>query len=254
MANRLNYTERQTIFNEDCSILLEEQGGFLQVTSQIDVAGYEFPEDAEIVLTAYMNDLEEYISLGRVGNPTGVRNAQLRDFSVSSIMAVKFRIEVISKSGGLLLGSTRRLKIQRPQHDHKDSKKQPLLPFYSDPNMGQLLWKLDFQGETPRVAINGKLPDWNAFHRDERFVATVYPEILRGVARWVLDEFPEDEDMDGHEWVVFFKQMDKNLKEVRDMDDQRQVEWIDELVSGFASKHNLFDKIVKLQDREREME
>ncbi len=249
-----NYTGRVKIPRKHCEILLENDQGRLVVTAGLKLADYEFDQNALIRLFAYEGYTAEGFDLGTVGAQKEIRKEPISVFSVGHIAAVKFRVLVIGE-GGIILGRADALTPTIPGEELKKTGRKSILPFVEDPNLGQRIWKLNFgDGTLPTVAINRHIGDWNAYAKETEFAAIAYPQIIREIASWVLDQELEP-DIPGYEWVVFLKSLgydpyDPESAPISDDDDAKRNEWLDELAIAFANNHRFLESVISLRQDE----
>ena len=242
---RLNYTNREKINREHCEILLESDADTLTVTAGLKTDSYGFPSEALITLVAYQGYTVEPFSLGTVGNQTEIRNQILVQFSSSNMSTVLFRVLVIDPSGKLL-GRADQL---RPVIDGEISPKgrTPILPFSSNKSLGQRIWKINFAANRPEIWINEGISDWNAFARSPLFQSIAYPQIIREIAMWVINEDIE-EDMEAYHWVKFFRSLGYDTRDAPKpgiADDDDRNEWLDDLTEAFCKRHDFLDQLIE---------
>jgi hypothetical protein len=92
------------------------------------------------------------------------------------------------------------------------------------------------------VEINRGVGDWNAFARLEMFVSLVYPELIRAIAQWELDQKREpDEDAP---WTRFLRELGHDPADAPGEDDEIERErWLDTVTASFAVRHELLKRL-----------
>jgi hypothetical protein len=126
-----------------------------------------------------------------------------------------------------------------PDEEKRD--RIPLLLFQASDDLGQRLWRLDLSAE-PTVEINRDVGDWNAFARQEMFVCLVYPELIRAIARWELEQKREPDD--DTPWTRFLRGLGYDPADAPDEEDEIERErWLDNVAGSFAIRHELLKKL-----------
>jgi hypothetical protein len=238
---RLNFTGRKKILRKDVRAEIYSEDGRLELTAKLDHTGdggYEFPDAAQIIIEARIGQTFMRFGLGTVADQVGIQREHLFEFDHTAAGALKLDVRVISPDG-LLLGSAMGIPPVLPDEDKRD--RIPLLPFHASDELGQRLWRLDLSAD-PIVEINRGVGDWNAFARQEIFIALVYPELIRAIAQWELDQKREpDEDAP---WTRFLHELGHDPADAPDENDEIERErWLDTVTASFAVRHELLKKL-----------
>jgi hypothetical protein len=165
----------------------------------------------------------------------------LRDFD--SPEGVLFRVKVVNSADphGLLLAQADQIRPRKSTDE--DENRVSLLPVVPDENMGDEIWRLDFDGQQSLLMVNSTLGDWRARVRDSVFAALVYPAVFRTVLwRILLEEKHHDtEDMDDwrSRWLRFAVSLPGVGDPPGEEDEARIDDWIDIAASAFCRSHNI---------------
>lgn len=247
MKRTFNYTGRLRIDREDVSVTLREDRGKWLFDADLRLADYKFPRNAEVWLEAHRQNLWMQFPWGTISNLKPATNRYLDEFDVPE--GLLFRVRVVQPPGQehhKLLGEADGIPFVKA--GDSDDYRQPLLePCPED--LGELLWKLDFESEPPKLYINRNAqPTWKELARSPYFFSLVYPEVLRGLLTHVLigNEWTEDDDTVEWEtaWMHFAKGLGVQWPPPAAADQKEQcTEWIDEAVSAFARRHLFKSKL-----------
>ena len=244
---RLNFTGRKKILRKDVRAEVSSEDGKLELTAKLNCtgdSGYEFPDDALIIIEARIRQTFMRFRLGTVADQEGIRREHLFEFDATAAGALLLDVRVVAPNG-LLLGSAKGVPPVLPDEDTRD--RIPLLPFHASDELGQRLWRLDLSGD-PIVEINRGVGDWNAFGRQEMFVALVYPELIRAIAQWELDQKREPDE--NAPWTRFLRELGHDPADAPDADDEiHREEWLDDVTGSFAVRHALLEKL-ELEEEE----
>lgn len=248
-TRRVNFTGRKRIERahvptlrvthpDDDSVLLDVQ---------VDLDDLELDPSAVIVLDAYRKSTRERIAMGTVASPLQLAARRLELFSDPH--GIQYRLAVIAPGDagepGVLLGVADRLRAAG--EDDGPTTGRPLLPFRSDPGLGQRVWALDLNGDDPFVRINPSIGPWNDFVRQPTFAALVLPEILGQVVRWLVETRVGDEE-DGPiaDWVEFIDRLGCELPEPGIEPDADEMDvLVDDVAMRFASRYGFVDRLAQ---------
>ena len=153
-------------------------------------------------------------------------------------------MRVTSADGsGLLLAEADAVPLLTGEQTSQE--KVPLLPVKPD-DLGHEVWRLDFSGDRPVLAVNRRIEDWRAFGRNPFFVALVLPEALRQVLIRILciDKHDDTEDPDDwrSRWLMFATTV-LNTPAPPEPRLQPDVEdWIDAAVESFCRRFRMMDR------------
>ena len=241
-TRRFHFTGRQTIAAKDVRIAIEEaaERPVFQV-SELALAPYELPGDASVWVEAYREATCMRFRLGTVSHLC-LEELPLTEFD--TVEAIRFRIKVTSLNPptvGQLLAVADRLTP-----DQGDTGTSALLPVKPDPGLGQQVFRLTFDDE-PILHINDKIADWRDVVRSRRFTSLVFPQVLRMILEHILAEEPLPDVDDPSDWradwlrfVTSFLQMQPFT--VMDQEQELTRTWVEDAVSAFCSRHNMYDE------------
>jgi len=245
MKRTFNYTGRRKIERRDINILIRKEGELLAFDAVLQLTNYKFPGIAQIYVEAYRQNQWMQFSFGTVGAVRPPANRLLTEYAVPE--GLLFRIRVVLPTGSekhKLLGEADQIPFVKA--GTIDDHRRPIItPESAD--LDRLLWKLDLEGEIPRLLVNEKtLPTWRDFARNPLFIALVYPEVLRQTLNRALieDKFTEDDEGDEtanwrQDWVAFARQLGGLGPLPNTNETERRLEWIDDAVNSFARRHDL---------------
>lgn len=241
---RLNYTGRRRITRDRVSlrVVWETDPPVLDIRS-VDLSGLTLQPDAAIVVEAYHQTNYLRLECGTVEAPL-FGTHRLDGFS--GVEGVLFRVKVVGQSGataGRLLAVADRLP---PTSDDEATARVPLLPFRGSDELGHRIWKLDLAGDRPEVVVSSRVGNWRQYAKQPAFVATVYPEVLRQVAGWVVDNADQLAEPDSYValWGRYLAGLDADPRKVSP---EERDDWADEVANSFASRNKLLS-MVELAD------
>ena len=243
VISRVNHTSRKRINKNQCELFVEKGERFLLLTASLDLDWKKYPKDSKIVLEASVKQSFMRFELGTAADPLSLEKEPLTQFSLNSSSRVQFKFKVADPKG-TLLASGLRLKPTRPEEDM--TIKKGILPFEPDDSLGKRIWQLDLLREEPVVLINSDLENWAETVTSPEFVSFVYPEIVRSVARWEVNQ----KRSDGEEsiWADFLKNIGHDPKDAPDQENETELEdWLDDICRTFADNHDLLDLLAKLE-------
>lgn len=236
----LNYTNRKRIRREDARIAIREEKSGACFDASLRLADYKLPGDAHVFVEAYRQTQYMRFDFGQAGAIRIPDDRRLSDFD--SAEGVLFRVKVVAAADphGLLLAEADQIPPRKSTDE--DENRIPLLPVVPDDNLGDEIWRLEFDSQT-LLKVNSALGDWRALARDRVFIALVYPSVFR-VVLWqvlLLEKHHDTEDAD--DWRSRWLRFATGLPGVGDMpsedDEDRIGDWIDSAVSSFCRRHNI---------------
>lgn len=247
----LNYTGRRRLTRNEAHIgLREEPDGRITFDADIQFkGGHALPPDAQVFVEAYRGSSATWMrfAFGTVGKFQPPRDRRLTEFD--SPEGILFRVKVTSFSGqhGLLLAEADKINPRAPE---EQDTRESLLPVRSDPNLEDLIFRLDFS-DKPVLLVNSKLGgDKYDVVKDKTFMALVLPSALEAILVHILliDKHREasgfnDEIIDWHtHWLHFARALVGSV-DPPDIDDEDAVyDWIGNVVSAFCRKHRMLDR------------
>lgn len=259
MISRLNYTGRKRITRQMARITLQESEEGRPVTFDVefDLAGLNLPAEAPVRVEASRSRAMMRFAWGSAGNlvPPPPEERLLTDIPHSP----HFTIMALSPdNSGRLLALGERLQPARPQNPG-----HPLLPLFSDPDLGQEVWRIDFDDESgggPVLKVNRNSDYANSeARRNGVFRSLVLPEALRIVlTRAFIEEDNEPDEVEGvwADWGRFIRTFFKGpFPETQGDDDKDKSpvsNWINECVREFAAnRFKALDYFEKAMERQQ---
>lgn len=243
-VRRLNYTDRQRIAQADVEFILHvATDGTGAFDARLDLSRYEFPSDARVFVEAYRQTTLMRFDYGSVSTPVPPANRALADFETAD--EVRFRVKVTATAGdaGKLLGEADRIRPRLP--DEQPDRRIPLLPPVPE-DLGEEIWRVEFDGNTTWLKVNSGLPDWKEAVRSHTFRALVYPAAMRQILERILlvdNVTVIDDPSDWHSrWLNFASTLpgSRTVPGARDEFD----EWIENAVSAFARRYAMRKRFV----------
>lgn len=238
----LNYTNRKRILREHARITIHEDKTGCTFDAGLNLADYRLPGEARVFVEAYRQTQQMRFSYGQVGAMRIPENRNLRDFG--SAEGVLFRVKVVTgiDPHGLLLAEADQIRPRKSTDADED--RVPLLPVVPDENMGEEIWKIEFDDQQTLLRMNSRLGDWRALARDPAFVALVYPAVFRMVLRQILlhDKHRDSEDEDDwrSRWLRFAVDLHGVASPPEEDNEAGLEDWIDTAASAFCSRQNIF--------------
>lgn len=253
MKRTFNYTGRRRIQWSDVSITLRQERSVWVFDADLRLADHQFPRNAEVWLEAHRQNLWMQWSWGTVSSPRVPTDRRLTEFDVPD--GLLFRVRVVQPPGQehhKLLGEADGIPFVKAG-EANDRRRHLLVPVPDQ--LGQQLWKLDFEHDPPQLVVNKEAkPSWKEMARSPYFIALVYPVVLRQMLTRALfdEEWEEDDEESGWaaDWVQFAKHLG-GLGIVPPPGSKADREkWIDEAVSAFCRKLEIRSTWDRTFDRE----
>ncbi len=237
----LNYTNRQRIRREDARITIREEKDGHFFDAALRLADYKLPGDARVFVEAYRQTQYMRFDFGQAGMMRIPDDRRLSDFD--SAEGVLFRVKVVTTADphGLLLAEADQIRPRKSTDE--DENRIPLLPVVPDENLGDEIWRVEFDDQQTLLKVNSVLDDWQALARDPAFLTLVYPSVFRAVLwRVPLQEKHRDTE-DPDDWRSRWLRFAAGLPGVGDPPDEndeaRLDDWIDMAASAFCRRHNI---------------
>lgn len=257
MKRTFNYTGRRKIEQKDVSVTVRDERGELHFNAELRLASYHFPREAEVWVEAHRQNIWMQFPWGTVSVPRVPQDRRLAEFDVAD--GILFRVRVVQPSGQehhKLLGEADRVSFIKI--GEATNKRKPLLTPVPE-ELDELLWRLDFEHEVPRLLVNKDAkPNYAEVARSTAFISLVYPEVLRCVLMRALVHEKWTEDDESDDWKTDWMQFARSLgvpwpppPPPAESDAQTDCEdWIQEAVRSFARRNLLRQKWDLLQDPE----
>lgn len=259
MIRKFNYTGRQRIRRDSVKIEIANSGTSKQsFTCQVDLAGYSFPESAQVFIEAYHATEVKRFSLGTVSSITMPSDRSLVEFS--SFPVLHFRLLVVDETmkKSLILGIADRLSPSAGSPDGQSAGGRSILPVKTDNSMNQE-WRIEFDDGSPILVLNGNIDGIrDMIQSDASLRFSLLPAALREIlmefifVQGVVDE--PDEEMPWYDWLLFCSELqEETLDKVLDSQDddfdrETVLNWIDEVVDTFASRNRFLEKLQIAQE------
>lgn len=237
----LNYTNRQRIRRKDARITIHEDKSGNIFDASLRLSDYTLPGDAHVFVEAYRQTQYMRFDFGQIGEIRIPDDRLLRDFD--SAEGVLFRVKVVTATDphGLLLAEADQIRPRKSTDE--DENRIPLLPVVPDDNMGDEIWRLEFDGQETLLKVNSEFGDWQALARDPVFLALVYPSVFRSVLWRILIHEKHRDTEDGDDWCSRWLRFAISLPGVGDPPaengEDRIDDWIDTAASVFCRRHNI---------------
>jgi hypothetical protein len=254
MSKPLFFTGRKEIARPDVVIrLFERRGELSRFEAQINLSGYTLPPDAFVVVEAYHNAYLERFAVGIVGKLETDRAQALTGLEPGD--RPHFRVKVIASDGttaGRLLAA---IDEVRPATEDDSGAAGSLLPLVpkSREVMGDEFWRVHFLAADelqPELWINRDVHGLFAAlqNQDPKVTGLIMPEVLRQVLRGLVEDgAPWTEEGKLGQWLNLAKRFHPD--EYEEWDDgvleasrQRRREWVDAVVTRFATSHRFFER------------
>jgi len=243
MIRKFNYTGRKKIKRSHVGIdILRDSDGQRFFNLRLQLGDMALPENARIYVEAYHRTAYQRFDCGTVGRRRLPTDRQLAAFSHQTVPL--FRVKVVDRSGthGKILASLDRIRPESvdalPAGGHS-------LLFVEYEDLGHAIWMLDLDGSWPVLRLNRRAEDISLVaSSDNRFLALVYPEVLRRIlTRVLIEDDHSDPDCDD-DWPSLWLKLACTLPDMAPpppIGRTDQETWIDQAVEAFSASHKLLD-------------
>lgn len=242
---RLNFTKRRRLTSQEVQIHLSPASQGLPRLFDVHLQlPSDLPPDGRVFVEAYRTSPParmrfDFGSVSRLEPPPSDRR-RLSAFT-EDVPPPQFRVKVtdVSARRGRLLAEGR----IRPVVPDEDSRKRSGILHVYHKDLEGLVWDLDFDnpGYEPTLFIDDTADAARDLAHDPRFIALVYPEVLRRtLAKILIDDRDLAEDGWGAPWMKFARGIpDVRSEEPASGAEREEWEtWIAEVVKAFArQKH-----------------
>lgn len=236
MIRRINYTGRKRILREQVRITVDGTRKPATFTAELSLQSHKFNSDASVIIEAYRGRAGLWMAFdwGRIAAMRKPATGILSDFD--SVDGVLFRIRVVAvHEPHKILGEADQLPFTAI--GEAPDPKIPLIKTRAE-ELGDLVWALDFDSDSPELLVNQALGNWKAVTEDKAFRALVYPAMLREIlVRFlVAEDWSADSDSDDWraKWLKFARKLAPGYDEAFD-DNQEKFDFIDSAVSALAT-------------------
>lgn len=239
--SRINFTGRKRIPREHVVIGVSGTGSSAVVGASFNLSELDFPETARVVLEAQAGWTVQRFDFGTVGHYAEPSDRRLTEFQ--SLSGLLFRLKVIGTGDrdGRLLGVADKLK---PSGDIQQAAQQSFVVVRPH-DLGERVWKIDFDESQPLLLVNSRLHDHQDFIKRKEVAALVLPEVLQRILEEAAEHGGDDDDADG--WRMMALRLGERLagRVVPPSTDKEEIDrWVDEVVGVFARRHQLIDAFV----------
>lgn len=206
------------------------------VVDKLDLSGMGLDDSCRLLCVAIQGKTIRRFELGTI-SAFSKKPHSLKGLDEASIL--KFRILVRSADHPILLASAE--NIRPNSSDAQDG--ESLLPM-TPADLGQILWRLDFEESGPNLVFNSKaFPNAGGAENYMPFVSLVLPEALRQVLKEIAEN-PENLDDENH-WMHFWGQwLDAlGLDHPEGEDGTDNELWINESLGQFCDRYSFTDQL-----------
>lgn len=238
----LNYTNRRRLSRHDLRITITNGNSTPTFDARLNFDSYRLPPNALVRVEAYRQTQWMRFDFGTIGALRPPLDRRLTEFD--SVEGVLFRVKVITSSEprGLLIAEADQIRPR--QAEDKEDERVPLLPVVPDPELGDEIFRVEFDSNQTLLKVNKSLGDWRALARDPIFLALVYPAALRLILNRILliDKYHDAEDTDDwrSRWLRFAltvpgaESLPPEESDEDDIDD-----WINDAVAAFSKQQQM---------------
>lgn len=215
----------------------------------------KLPENARVFVEAYFERAYRRFDFGTISAITAPEDRSLEEIDFGGRM--RFRVKVTDLSGvhGKLLASAEDIMPSLPRDDARA--REALLPVEPRIDMGQEVWRVNFDVGGPYLEVNASIDGVMDLFRNNKVVAAlVYPHALRTILTQVLLVNRTGLDDDGWEgrWLRFGtlqESVPPPHPSPATTTDEDLVVWIESVSAAFAAKIRAADFVRDAQKDEK---
>jgi len=236
----LNYTNRKRIRREHARISIREENAHISFDAILKLKDYRLSSDAHVFVEAYRQAQYMRFDYGRVGALRAPQDRSLGDFS--SPDGILFRVKVVvSDPHGLLLAEADGI---RPTNATEEMERRiSLLPIQVADDLGDEIWRIEFDGCQPILKVNARLGDKDALAKHPVFHGLVYPAVVRTILTRILhiQGHRDTEDLDDWRscWLCFAVGLPGVGSPPDKSSETHLDDWIDQAVEAFCRRHDV---------------
>lgn len=239
-VSRINFTARRKIPREHVKVAVQGDLPTATVSAMFDLGAHGFPATAQLVLEAQAGWTVQRFEFGTVGAVHPPSDARLTEFD--SLAGVLFRLKVVATGDheGRLLGTADGL---HPSGSLEDAGQRSFV-VVRPAELGDLVWRLEFEEEQAVLLVNSRLGDHHDFLRRKEVAALVFPEVLRQLLVEAVGSPADDEDLE--HWTAQARMLGERFatRAAPSVDDEEAVEeWAVDAVKAFARRHRLLENV-----------
>lgn len=245
--SEFNFTNRRDISSdliklEDLSTPFQNQ----LVVRDLDLTSFDFPDDAQIWLSAQRHYSYQRFDLGRPATPLTGIPVKLDSFESAGLGGVKFRLMVVN-ADDKILGSSKIFQLAT-----SGRQATPLLDMQSR-DIGQEIWQLELDEEAgPLLLVNSRVQDPQTLVDSPMFISCVLPQLLKQIATWMLStEIDDNPDTVPGKWLRFFGDLGIEVHYDAGRSYQDTIAIADEAARLFSIGHELLDMYVQYAEGPR---
>jgi len=244
MIRKFNYTGRKKIRRSDVRIdLLRDNKNRRYFNLSLHLEELELPQTAQVYVEAYHRSGYQRYDFGTVGEMRIPADRTLG--SITAAVNPLFRVKVVDKTGshGRILAALD--KIRPASEDNRPADSRSLL-FVEYDDLGNTVWQLDLEGDWPVLRLNRTVDEISLIaSSDNRFLALVYPEVLRQILiRILIEDEHTDPDCDD-DWPSLWLKLAATLPGMAvpfQTSRAGRRAWIENAVEAFCANFKLLDK------------
>jgi hypothetical protein len=240
-VSRLNYTGRKRIPRERVMIGVNVSGDSAVVGASFNLKGLEFPDTARVVLEAQAGWTLQRFDFGTVGHYAEPDDVRLSEFKSTAGLLFRLKVIATGDADGRLLGVADKLK---PSGEIERTSQQSFVVVRPQ-DLGDRVWKVDFDDSQPLLLVNSRLPDHQDFLKRKEVAALVLPDALQRILERAADIGSTDESGEG--WYTAALRMGERLASrpfPAVADEEERERWVDEAVGAFSRRHRMIDVFV----------
>jgi hypothetical protein len=243
---RFNYTGRKKILQADIHVQLKHNEGqqpYFNIV--IDIADYDLPTEASVVVEAHQGTRWMRFNMGQVGLIKNTEKQELTDFD--DIEHLSFRVKIIEIASGKLLALANGIKPFKDDNEANENQTSILPVRSTDLASDGVCWKLEYNEMDVSLLIEKELGGKEQVVRSSLFKSLILPSAMREILNCLVkDEWDEELDDTSDwktKWLIFVKQLGGSLPEnSREADN---TEWVDGAVRRLVSKLGNRDEFIQ---------
>lgn len=248
MKRRLNYTGRKRITRDRVSIrMLESEADEPpRARARVDLAGFDFPADARVVIEAYTRSTGQRFDCGPLGSLQIPEPLTLDEVDRGAAITFRVRVVDVARQRGRILGAAEKLRALAADEEETPSGRS-LLPIRAD-DLGEEMWRVDVGDAGPELLVNARAPGLaDRLRNDSQLQALILPAALRVVLRELVVDAAEDEDHDAEEewrtkWLRFCRESLGIDDDPAKMEVEQRRVWISDVVDAFCRRHRFVER------------
>jgi|SRR5215213_1542288 len=235
LSTRSNPTSLQEIDRQRIEIivsLIDEVRHFS--LQKLDLNGMNLTAAHHVICVARAGKTSQRFDMGTVA---AQRRENIPFGDIDTSESLRFRILIHEKGSPRLLASAENL---RPRDESQSESLLPMEPA----DLGQLLWKLDFNSEGPVLKFNSAIfPSAAGIENYLPFAALVLPEAVRKIVEKLADQpdILDDEDDPLSFWGSWIDSF--SLERPHALDDDDKAEWCNRVIDAFCNRHSFATRL-----------